>query len=473
MRAPGQAVADGAPRALEALGARQDAELTILGGGPAGLAVAYYAQRAGLRPLLLERSGELGGLCRTLSAGPHRYDTGAHRFHDRDAEVTADVRELLGGELRPVDAPSQIYDRGRFIDFPPTPLNLLRSCGLREGVRIGAELVRSRFVRAARDSFADFAIGQFGETLARRLLLNHAEKLWGLPAAELSPDVATRRLQGMSLRSLLLELVSRGRRVEHIDGSFLYPRLGYGQIAERMAATLPSSALRLRHEVSGLDCDGRVVRAIAVVGQATVVPRGPIVSTLPLPLVVRLLGASLGQAARDAARALRFRHLRVIFLRLAVPRVSRNASIYFPEPQMCVARVSEPRNRSREMAPDGETSLVAEVPCFLDDAVQQLDDAVLAARVVDELTAARLIAPAQVIEWRHHFLPNAYPVYARDYAEHVAVLRRALAPIENLIPLGRNGLFFYSHLHDQLRLARNAIAEVAPVGRFAAAAAVA
>ena len=40
--------------------------ITILGGGPAGLGVAFYAHREGVRFLLAEASGALGGLCRTL-----------------------------------------------------------------------------------------------------------------------------------------------------------------------------------------------------------------------------------------------------------------------------------------------------------------------------------------------------------------------------------------------------------------------
>ena len=60
-------------------------------------------------------------MCRTLSCGEHLYDSGAHRFHDRDPEITRDLLDLMGDDLVRVDAPSAIRDRGRYIDFPPTP----------------------------------------------------------------------------------------------------------------------------------------------------------------------------------------------------------------------------------------------------------------------------------------------------------------------------------------------------------------
>jgi protoporphyrinogen oxidase len=112
-------------------------ELTVLGGGPAGIAVAFYAHKAGHRFRLYEKSLELGGMCRTFEAGRHRYDAGAHRFHDRDADITQDVSELMAGGLVKVAAPSKVWIDGKPIDFPPTPLNALFAFGLRNAAQSG------------------------------------------------------------------------------------------------------------------------------------------------------------------------------------------------------------------------------------------------------------------------------------------------------------------------------------------------
>jgi len=431
------------------------ARLVILGGGPAGLGVAFYAERAGLPFDLYDKAGQFGGICRTFREGEHLYDCGAHRFHDRDAAITADVRDLLGDELRTVDAPNQIWDRGRLLDFPPTPLGLLRSCGLLEIGRLGLELVRERLRRRPRRSLEDHAVSRFGPTLSRRILLNYSEKLWGLPAAELSPDAATRRLQGLKLASLLADLAVAQGRASHLDGSFLCPRGGYGRICEEMEKRLPPSSLHPRHDVVRLECRDGLVSRVEFAADEAVVPRDRVVSTLSLPLLVSLLGEALPEETHQAARALRFRHLRLVFLRLARPCVSRNASLYVPERSFCVSRVCEPRNRSRDMAPVAETSLVAEVPCFLEDELGRLPEEALAARVIDELAGIRLFERTEVLGWRHHFVPNAYPVYASGYEARVHVIRSALGPIANLDTLGRGALFVYSHLHDQLRFARD------------------
>ena len=436
-------------------------EVVILGGGPAGLGVAFYAHRAGLPFTLLEASAELGGMCRTFSCGEHLYDSGAHRFHDRDPEITRDLLALMGGDLLRVDAPSAIRDRGRSIDFPPTPLNVMFAYGFREAGRIGRDLLRSGLRRReTAGSFEDFAVSRFGETLARRILLNYSEKLWGLPSDQLSPDIATRRLQGMTLRSLLYELVFPGAKTEHVDGSFLYPRRGYGQITDALARTLPPDAIRTGFSVESLDCEGGVVRRIHGTAGRAIEARDRVVSTLPLPLLVKLLGDAVPDDAREAASRLRFRHVRLLFLRLSTARMSGNASIYVPDPAFCVSRIYEPRNRSAAMAPEGETALVIEAPCFTGDAVERLPAEAFVEKVIGELAVLDLLDPRSVIESRQHVIPNAYPVYAKNYTAETRIIQGALSRFTNLETIGRAGRFVYSHLHDQLRFGKDYVREL-------------
>jgi len=432
-------------------------ELAILGGGPAGLGVGFYAHRAGLPFVLYEASSQTGGMCRTLTCGEHRYDTGAHRFHDRDAEITRDLVELMGDELVRVDAPSAIWDRGRYIDFPPTPLNAVFGYGFREAGKICLDLVRSGLHRGRPlVTFEDFAVRRFGRTLARRILLNYSAKLWGLPTDQLSPDVATRRLQGMTLRSLLHELLFPNGKVEHVDGAFLYPRGGYGGIVDALARSVPADSIRTGRAVSGVDCERGALTRIRFSDGRSAAVTGRVVSTLPLPLLVKMLGDAAPGAARAAASRLRFRHVRLLFLRLGVASLSEKASIYIPDPAFCVSRLYEPRNRSAEMAPAGETAVVVEVPCFEGEAIAQLGAKEFANRVVGELATLGLLDPRSVLESRGHFIPNAYPVYSSGYADEVGLIRDSLrARISNLDVLGRAGRFVYSHLHDQLRFGRD------------------
>ncbi len=351
----------------------QKPDLVILGGGPAGLATAYYAQQQGVSCLLLEKEPSPGGLCRTVRFGDHRYDLGAHRFHDRNAEVTADVARLLHGRLREVVAPSKIYRWRRFIDFPPTPLNLLTSVPPSRALAMVWDLLRARIQRKPVQSFEDHAVNTFGRTLAKTLLIDYSQKLWGEPANRLSPSVATRRLAGMSVASLLLELFHGSKKTTHIDGHFLYPEEGYGAITDALCGYLGSGTVVADSAVTRVDHrDGRIRSVLYREEYQELGDHSIVVSTLPLSLLVRILHPPPEPEVLEAAKRLRFRHLRLIYLRLDQARFSQYSSIYIPDPEICVTRITEPKNRSPKMSPAHETGISVEVPCSDGDAIAKL-----------------------------------------------------------------------------------------------------
>ena len=57
--------------------------IEILGAGPAGLSAGYFASNADIPVRIFEGTHEVGGNCRTIHDGKFSYDTGAHRFHDK------------------------------------------------------------------------------------------------------------------------------------------------------------------------------------------------------------------------------------------------------------------------------------------------------------------------------------------------------------------------------------------------------
>ncbi|WP_251981269.1 protoporphyrinogen/coproporphyrinogen oxidase, partial [Salinibacter ruber] len=214
----------------------QESPLTVLGAGPAGLATGFYARKQGLDVRLFEAADAVGGNARTLQMGPFRYDTGAHRFHDKNDAVTADVQALLGDDLRRVDAPSQICWRGRRIDFPLAPYDLLQKLSPSLLAQIAWEQLSIPRVSEDAEHFEEMALQSYGPTLAGHFLLNYTEKLWGADATTLSPRVAGDRLEGLDLKTFLLEAFGGPtQKARHLDGSFYYPKHGYGQIAEATA----------------------------------------------------------------------------------------------------------------------------------------------------------------------------------------------------------------------------------------------
>src|SRR5579859_1587967 len=60
----------------------------IIGAGPAGLTAAYeLLKRTDIVPIILEKSGEIGGISRTTNYKGNRMDMGPHRFFSKSDRV--------------------------------------------------------------------------------------------------------------------------------------------------------------------------------------------------------------------------------------------------------------------------------------------------------------------------------------------------------------------------------------------------
>ncbi len=432
-----------------------DAPLTVLGGGPAGLATGFYARREGLAVRLFEAADAVGGNARTLQLGPFRYDTGAHRFHDKNETVTADLKALLGDDLRRVDAPSQICWQGRRIDFPLAPYDLLRKLPLSLLGQIAWEQLSIPRVSDDAEHFREMALESYGPTLAELFLLNYTEKLWGADATTLSPRVAGDRLEGLDLITFLLEAFGGTTdKARHLDGSFYYPKHGYGQIADATADALGHKHIHTGARITKLAHDGERIRRVTI-NDAEPVGVNTVVSTLPLTLVLRLLDPPPPAPLQSLAKSMRFRHLRLVVLGLDRPRLTPNASLYFPDRSVPFTRLYEPKNRSPDMAPDEQTVVVLERPCHPGGEGWEQSETSLRRQARTLLTEQGLLEDGDtVVASTHHAVPFAYPILDVGAEAKSTRLTEYLRDFENLYLLGRSAQFTYTHVHNLYAEAR-------------------
>jgi protoporphyrinogen oxidase len=262
----------------------------------------------------------------------------------------------------------------------------------------------------------------------------------------LSPDIARRRLPGFSIK----ELLSGARKVEHLEGRFLYPRLGYGQIADKMAQRLSPGRLLYRHRVVQMETRRDEVIAVGVKAGEELQRVAPevVINTLPITLLVRMMNPLPPQEVLDAAAKLRFRDVVLVALFIDQESISDAAVTYFQGSGLDFTRAHEPRNRSSAMSPPGQTSLVVEYPCFSGDEVWHRDEKALVDDLIKYLDNMGLVKASRVIASDVHRLQNAYPVYSRDYKETAEIVLSYLRQFRNLWTLGRGGSFFYGHVHD-------------------------
>ena len=446
--------------------------LHILGGGPAGLTAGYYAKKHGVNFTIFEAGEHAGGNCRTLKikgtdckfrvlpSGDFRFDTGAHRFHDKDPEVTKEVRTLLGNNLLRVEAPSEIFFKGKFYRFPLLPSDLTQKLETKTLLKIAWEQLHNNREKYA-ENFGEFAINQYGKTLAERFLLNYSEKLWGQPPYNLSTAIAGNRLKGLDLGSFLRSAVlGPPRNPNHLDGSFYYPKYGIGMISDKLCEFIGKGHIQLQHRISRLiHKDGKIERI--VLNDDIEIQAATVINTLPLTLSIRMLEPPPPPELRAVADGIKYRHLVLCVFCLNREAFSPNASLYFPDEEFPFTRLYEPKNRSTEMAPKGQTVIVLELPCYSNDAVWNMPEAALQTEVWKALQRVKPLLPEEVIHYQTYKLPFAYPVLEVGFEERITRLVRYFETFENLYLTGRSSLFRYLHLHDLFKAGKEVIAKIA------------
>lgn len=434
--------------------------ITILGGGLGGLAVGYYASKKGLPFVLYEASDRVGGNCTTLKHGDFLFDSGAHRFHDRDRRITKEVKELLGADLKTVDIPSKIYYRGKLMTFPLAPLDLARNLGLCTLVRVGLEILRGRLVRAEQDgSFESFAINTYGKTIAEQFLLNYSEKLWGQSCDKLSRAIAGERLQGLNVRTFLIDsILPKKSRTRHLEGMFYYPKFGISAISEKLAERCGRSNIRTDSRVTGIAHNSRRIGAVEVNGKEWV-DTDEVVSTLPLGYFLGAMRPAAPQRLLDMAERLRYRSLILVSLFINRSLVTRAATVYFPDRSFPFTRLYEPKNRCEHMSPAEQTSLVAEIPCQREDGTWARGDDELIEMVRSKLVDIGWITETEIMNASVRRLDYAYPILEVGAEPAVREIRAYLESFANLTLSGRNGRFVYSWIHDMMKFGREIIGQ--------------
>jgi len=438
----------------------KDRHITILGGGPAGLAAAYYARKQGLPFTIYEASNRIGGNAITVRHGDFLFDSGAHRFHDKDWEITRELRNLMGQDLKRIDVPSKIYYNHKFIDFPLSPLDLFKKLGLRTFMRACRELVIARMKsRREVENFEQFALRTYGKTIAENFLLNYSEKLWGEPCAKLSPHISGKRMTGLNAKTFLKEALWGNRvKTEHLDGSFYYPEKGFGTIVEKLAGFCIEENVRRNAKVTNIYHDQKRVVAIEINGDERREVLD-VVSTLPLPHLVKLMVPSLPQEILFLANDLRFRNLIVVTVFLNKDSITGDGSIYFPDPTFPFTRVYEPKNRSTYMSPAGKTSLCAEIPCFATDELWTMEDDDLIECVSSSFVRLGWVRRDDILDSRVIKIRFAYPLLEVASERKSRTIIKHFETFSNIKISGRNGRFLYAHFHEMMRFGRDIIEE--------------
>src|ERR1051326_9567064 len=215
--------------------------VAILGAGPAGLGAAYQlATRRLASVTVLEQRDATGGNAGSFEIDGVWADYGSHRLHPScDPRILAALKELLGEDLLLRPRHGRIRLRERWIHFPLKPLDLMLHLPLSFSAHTFADILSKPFRQAtgASPTLAALLQTSLGSTICRDFYFPYARKIWGLEPEELSATQARRRGSAGSLGKMVKNVLSIVPVFKAPGaGRFYYPKKGFGQISEVIAA---------------------------------------------------------------------------------------------------------------------------------------------------------------------------------------------------------------------------------------------
>jgi protoporphyrinogen oxidase len=439
--------------------------VAILGAGPAGLGAAWQLALQGKAAVtVFEQRDDVGGNAGSFELDGLSVDYGSHRLHPAcHPQILGNLRELLKDDLLDRPRHGRIRLRGRWIHFPLKPLDLLFHLPLSFASGVALDSLRKLVPHSngsAQETFTSVLERGLGSTICNDFYFPYAKKIWGLAPGELSATQAHRRVSAGSLSKLARKVLGivPGLKAPGA-GRFFYPRDGYGQISQAIAsaATASGADIQLRTSVRRLELGAPHRLEVETDGQIKELEADYIWSTIPLSILARITQPKAPQAVLDASHRIEFRAMILIYLVLDQEQWTPFDAHYFPETEIKLTRLSEPKNYSGRNEPEGRTVLCGELPCMFGDEMWRASDEELAELVSDSLKRCDLPIAGRILAIKTKRLSHAYPIYRQGYEQYFKELDDWASSLDRVLTFGRQGLFAHDNTHHALAMAYAAV----------------
>ncbi|MBO3840892.1 MAG: FAD-dependent oxidoreductase [Candidatus Brockarchaeota archaeon] len=420
----------------------------VLGGGLSGIAYAYFSSRMGFDVTVLEKNSVPGGLMRSIVEEGFTFDIGgSHIIFSKDTDVLSFMLSLLRGNRIENRRNTAILYKGRLVKYPFE--NGLSDLPFLENLSCLLHFLYARIWRKREPgNLREFFYNSLGSAISEKYLIPYNEKIWKMSIEDMSLGFIG-RIPNPKVLDVVKASLGIGSEGYVHQLFFHYPRKGGIQA---LIESLKSSVQE--HVVTGFEAKNAENESGEWVVSNGHVEKvfDRIVSTIPLHDAVRVFNAP--RYVKSNVERLRFNSLVTVAIGLEELNVKGLSWLYIPDRNIHPHRVSFPSNFSPENAPEGKSSILAEITVKPDDRLLRTSCDEVASMVIEELDKLKIISKNKVV-YRNVFQHKyAYPILDSNYQECMERIRAFFNEI-GVELIGRFAEFKYINMDDAIRNVAN------------------
>lgn len=462
----------------------------IIGGGPTGLSAAYHSDAD---TVLLERNASVGGWCRSIQDKGFTFDYAGHIMFSNDPYVLKLYDVLLGDnqhwQMREAWVYSkQVYTRypfqGALYGLPPAVIKecIVGAIESRYGLTTSAAQCGGKEVedccadgttdvansgagsaKAQTENFEDFIYRVWGAGIARHFAIPYNKKIWTVPLKDMETSWLGGRVPLPDLGQIIEGALEPVAKPMGPNARFGYPRKGGFQAL--MNGFLP-------HIRGKVELNANVVQVLplehtVVLADGRRMSYDQLISTMPLPELVRLSGNDVPPEVREAAQGLRHVSIRNVNIGVNRANITDKHWIYYPEDSI-FHRIFVQGNASPECNAPGGFGFTCEISYSPWKPLPVDGDELIARCVADCIKVGFIREDDEVVTANLTDMPYAYVVYDHARATNVATVR-AWMEQHDIVLAGRYSEWEYYNSDHAFLAGKKAAEKVAQARNNAAA----
>jgi UDP-galactopyranose mutase len=417
----------------------------IIGGGPTGLSAAYHLPAD---TVLLERNPTIGGWCRSIKDNGFTFDYAGHIMFSNDPYVLKMYEVLLGDNVHWQNREAWIYSKSVYTRYPfqgalyGLPPKVITECvmgaiearyGNDEAEAADAQQIEDccadgtadvcntdKSVKGEVKNFEQFIYKVWGKGIGKHFAIPYNRKIWTVPLSEMETSWLGGRVPLPNLEEIISGALEPVARPMGPNARFGYPLKGGFQAL--MDGFKP-------HIKGKVECNADVVQVlprehVVALADGRRFRYDNLVSTMPLPELVRLIGDEAPEEVRAAAKGLR--HISIRCVNIGIDRVATDKHwIYYPEDSI-FHRIFVQGNASPECNPPGGFGFTCEIS-YSPYKPLPVDGEELIARAIEDCRKVGMIQPGDKILCANQVdMPIAYVLYDHNRAKNVETCKNWL-----------------------------------------------